>query len=245
MSQISAEQIRRHSSPSDAWLVVEGGLPQHSYKGRLDLRTKNGHTQDDEVHKRLLSDSHTKVLEAQQRQSGKVASARRRLPRLKDLTNLDDMEIAALIVLPPLASAFYACGSDTEASLQANRLAFSRYYFNPRVLRRVDTVDTSVTLFGKPYPLPIMGSAVGNTHMAGPDCDWHLTNGLAQCKLPHMVSTFDLQKRAKSENIFADHFLQLYVQRDHATSTKLVRQAVKEGAHAVFVTVDVAQIANR
>ncbi|SOV06699.1 uncharacterized protein UDID_01852 [Ustilago sp. UG-2017a] len=282
MSQISAEQIRRHSSLSDAWLVVEGGvydvtsyldshpggkamllkyagkdatiafkaahttsalsqLPQHAYKGRLDLRTQNGHTQDDEVHKRLLSDSDTKVLEAQQRQNEKVASARRRLPRLKDITNLDDMEIAALTVLPPLASAFYARGSDTEASLQANRLAFSRYYFNPRVLRRVDTVDTSVTLFGKQYPLPIMGSAVGNTHMAGPDCDWHLTKGLAQCKLSHMVSTFaatsilDLQERARSENISADHFLQLY----------LVRQAVQEGAHAVFVTVDVAQIGNR
>lgn len=26
MSQISAEQIRRHSSLSDAWLVVEGGV---------------------------------------------------------------------------------------------------------------------------------------------------------------------------------------------------------------------------
>ncbi|KAJ1033321.1 hypothetical protein NDA13_001313 [Ustilago tritici] len=211
MSQISAEQIRRHSSPSDAWLVVEGGAGKDARIAFKAAHTTSALSQ--------LPQHAYKVLEAQQRQSEKVASARRRLPRLKDITNLDDMEIAALTVLPPLASAFYARGSDTEASLQANRLAFSRYYFKPRVLRRVDTVDTSVTLFGKLYPLPIMGSAVGNTHMAGPDCDWHLTKGLAQCKLPHM--------------------------RDHATSTKLVRQAVKEGAHAVFVTVDVAQIGNQ
>ncbi|KAJ1032721.1 hypothetical protein NDA16_000742 [Ustilago loliicola] len=226
-------------------------LPEHAYKGRLALPANSDGTQDDEAHKRLLSDSNTKLLESQQRQSEQVASARRRLPRLKDNANLDDMENAALTVLPPLAAAFYAGGSDTEASMQANRLAFSRYYFNPRVLRRVDAVDTSVILFGKQYPLPIMGSAVGNTHMAGPDCDWHLTKGLAQCQLPHMVSTFaatsilDLQKRTKSENIAADHFLQLYVQRDHATSARLVKRAVKEGAHAVFVTVDVAQIGNR
>ncbi|SAM77719.1 related to CYB2-L-lactate dehydrogenase (cytochrome b2) [Ustilago bromivora] len=232
MSQISAEQIRRHSSPSDAWLVVEGGvydvtsyLDSHPDGKAMLLKDagkdatiafKAAHTTS--ALSQLPQHAY-KVLEAQQRQSEKVASARRRLPRLKDITNLDDMEIAALTVLPPLASAFYARGSDTEASLQANRLAFSRYYFNPRVLRRVDTVDTSVTLLGKQYPLPIMGSAVGNTHMAGPDCDWHLTKGLAQCKLPHM--------------------------RDHATSTKLVRKAVKEGAHAVFVTVDVAQIGNQ
>ncbi|SPO21651.1 related to CYB2 - L-lactate dehydrogenase (cytochrome b2) [Ustilago trichophora] len=226
-------------------------LPQHAYKGRLALATNADGTLDDQEHKRLLSDSDTKLLESQQRLSEQVKLARRRLPRLKDITNLDDMENAALTVLPPLAAAFYAGGSDTEASLQANRLSFSRYYFNPRVLKRVDTVDTSVTLFDKRYPLPIMGSAVGNTHMAGPDCDWHLTKGLAQCRLPHMVSTFaatsilELQKRAKAENLDAVHFLQLYVQRNHSASAQLVTQAMQGGAHAVFVTVDVAQIGNR
>ena len=292
MPQVTAQEVQRHASPSDAWLVVEGGvydvtsyldshpggkalllryagkdatqafkaahstsvlsqLPQHAYKGRLAIAHNDDGTQDDQAHKYLQSDSDTKLLEAQQRQNEQVALARKRLPRLKDITNLDDMESAALTVLPPLAAAFYAGGSDTEASLHANRLAFSRYYFNPRVLRRVDKVDTSVTLFGKQYPLPIIGSAVGNTHMAGPDCDWHLTKGLAQCHLPHMVSTFaatsilDLQERAKTENVDANHFLQLYVQRDHTTSARLVKQAVQGGAHAVFVTVDVAQIGNR
>lgn len=226
-------------------------LPKHAYKGTLATSPNADGAQDHEAHKHLLSDSDTKLLESQQRLSEHVAAARRRLPRLKDITNLDDMETAALGVLPPLAAAFYAGGSDTETSMRANRLAFCRYYFNPRVLKRVDTVDTSVTLFGTRYPLPIVGSAVGNTHMAGPDCDWHLTKGLAQCGLPHMVSTFaatsilDLQERARTENLQVHHFLQLYVQRDHATSAQLVKQATQGGAHAVFVTVDVAQIGNR
>lgn len=292
MSRITVDQVQRHSSLSDAWLVVHGGvydvtsyldshpggkalllkyagkdatqafmtahstsvlcqLPQNSYKGTLALATNQDGSIDDEAHKRLVSHSDARLREVQQQQNEQVSLARRRLPRLKDIVNLQDMQDAALTVLPPLAAAFYAGGSDTEASMQANHLAFSRYYFNPRVLRRVDAVDTSVTLFGKRYPLPIMGSAVGNTHMVGSDCDWHLTKGLAQCRLPHMVSTFaatpilDLQQRAKKEKMGVDHFLQLYVQRDHATSARLVRQAVENGAHAVCVTVDVAQIGNR
>ncbi|EST06179.1 FMN-dependent dehydrogenase [Kalmanozyma brasiliensis GHG001] len=293
MAQVTVNEVQRHASAADAWLVIEGGvydvtsyldshpggktlllnyagkdatqafkaahstsvlsqLPQSSYKGALTLPTNSDGTIDEKERERLVSHSDAKLLESQQQQSEQITLARRRLPRLKDIVNIQDMEQAALTVLPPLAAAFYAGGSDTEATMHANQLAFSRYYFNPRVLRRVDKVDTSVTLFGKAYPLPIIGSAVGNTHMAGPDCDWHLTKGLAQCRLPHMVSTFaatsihDLQKRAKEENLaFCVHFIQLYVQRDHATSAQLVKQAVEQGAHAVFVTVDVAQIGNR
>lgn len=292
MSTVTVEEVQRHSSSTDAWLVVEDGvydvtsyldshpggkalllkyagkdatqafkaahstsvlsqLHKNAYKGKLAQSLNSDGSRNEEAIKQLRSDSDTKLVESQQRQSQQAASARRSLPRLKDIVNLDDMENAALSVLPPLASAFYAGGSDTESSLHASRIAFSRYYFNPRVLRRVDAVDTSVTLFGKQYPLPIMGSAVGNTHMAGPDCDWHITKALAHCQLPHMVSNFaatsilDLQKRAKLDKIDVNHFFQLYVQRDHSTSARLVQQAIQGGAHAVFVTVDVAQIGNR
>src|SRR5882762_1208217 len=44
---------------------------------------------------------------------------------------------------------------DAEATLKANREAFSKYYLRPRRLNDVSKVDTSVDILGVKYPNPI------------------------------------------------------------------------------------------
>ena len=73
--------------------------------------------------------------------------------------------------------------------MRANRDAFGRYEFCPRVLRDVSTVDTSSTLLGAPLPFPLVLAPTGYTRIADPQGELAVARAAQRSGVPYTLST--------------------------------------------------------
>ena len=76
------------------------------------------------------------------------------LPRALALLSLDDFEQAARRRLPRPIFGYIAGAAEDNQSLRANRDAFARYGFVPRVLVNVSARSQQFDLFGRRYDAP-------------------------------------------------------------------------------------------
>src|SRR5262245_25349424 len=53
-------------------------------------------------------------------------------------------------------------GTETETTLERNRLAIDSLAFRPRVLRNVETVDTGARVLGQQLRLPVILAPIGS-----------------------------------------------------------------------------------
>ncbi|MGH2378016.1 MAG: alpha-hydroxy acid oxidase [Candidatus Limnocylindria bacterium] len=77
-------------------------------------------------------------------------------PDLATLLSVEEMEQVAKARLPVASYAYVASGSGAEVTLRANRAAFSRWAFRPRVLVNVKDRDLSTTVLGAKIDLPVL-----------------------------------------------------------------------------------------
>ena len=69
------------------------------------------------------------------------------------------------------AFAYVAGGAGAEETMRANRRAFERVSIVPLTLRDVSQRDTSVELFGRRLPAPILPAPIGVLDLAHRDAD--------------------------------------------------------------------------
>jgi len=75
---------------------------------------------------------------------------------LAGLLNVDEMEQVAKGKLPVGSYAYVASGAGAEVTMRANRAAFGRWAFRPRVLVNVKDRDLSTTVLGARIDLPVL-----------------------------------------------------------------------------------------
>lgn len=75
---------------------------------------------------------------------------------LRQLLNVDELEQVAKARLPIGSYAYVASGAGAEVTMRANRAAFGRWAFRPRVLVDVRDRDLSTTVLGAKVDLPIL-----------------------------------------------------------------------------------------
>ncbi len=85
--------------------------------------------------------------------------------------NLHEFEDVAKRKINQMAYDYIAAGAADDLTLQANREAFSRYWFRRRVMIDVTEVDTSVELLGQTLEHPIMLAPFGAKALLHPDGD--------------------------------------------------------------------------
>src|SRR5919199_5015937 len=73
--------------------------------------------------------------------------------------------------------------------MAANRAAFERWRIVPRMLRDVSRRDTSVELFGRRLPAPILLAPIGVLEMAHRDADVAAARAAAAEGVPMVVSS--------------------------------------------------------
>ena len=81
---------------------------------------------------------------------------------------LADYEQAAMAALDPGAQAYYFGGAGDEITLRDNVAAWGRLAIRPRVLTGVGQPDLSVTVLGRPRPVPSMPAPTPITSAAPP-----------------------------------------------------------------------------
>ena len=76
--------------------------------------------------------------------------------RAGDAINVFDFHETAKRSLMPGHYTYMALGTDDGGTLSANREGFKRFQLRMRRLIDVSNIDTSIELFGRKYPMPII-----------------------------------------------------------------------------------------
>ncbi len=153
-------------------------------------------------------------------------------------------ESQAAAVLPAPVRDFVAGGSGTETTLRLNRAAFDSVTLTPRVLAGVDEPDTTCSILGTDFALPVAVAPMAYQRLLHPEGELLLAQAAAAAGIPFVISTlssFPLEKIAAT----APSWFQLYWLRDRALLTSLVHRAAEAGCTALMVTVTVPVMGRR
>ena len=168
--------------------------------------------------------------------------ARTRAERLRaEAVNIDDLRRLARRRLPNGVFNYIDGGAEDEVTMRANRAAFRRWNFAPRVLRDMSQVDTSTTLLGRRLPFPLVLAPAGFTRMPDPDGELAVARAAARAGIPYCLSTV-ATRSIEEVAAAADgcHWFQLYPLRDRELTRDLVQRAADAGYQAMMPTVDMA-----
>ncbi|SMH47178.1 alpha-hydroxy-acid oxidizing protein [Mesorhizobium australicum] len=152
----------------------------------------------------------------------------------------DALEAKAAAAMSPDAAAYIVGGAGMESTMRANRAAFERHRFVPRVLNDVSTRDLSVELFGRRHAAPVLLAPVGVLEMVHPEADLAVARAAAAEGIGYVFSnqaSVAMEKTAAAMGS-APRWFQLYWSSDDAFVQSLVGRAESCGCEAIVVTLD-------
>ena len=160
--------------------------------------------------------------------------------RLRRAASVEDLREQARRRVPRAVFDYTDGGAGREVSLRRSRAAFDRVEFLPTVLRDVSSVDVSTTVLGRPAALPLVLAPTGFTRMMNHQGEPAVARAAARAGVPYALSTMGTTspERLAAEAPDARRWFQLYLWRDRAASTELVRRAAESGYEALVLTVD-------
>ena len=159
--------------------------------------------------------------------------------RAKDAVNVFDLHEVAKTVMRPSHYAYMATGSDDGGTLQANRDGFRQFRLRVRRLVNTSTVDTSLELFGRRYPVPIMIAPCGSQRGFHPDGELATRRAAVSRQVEMMLSTVS-STSIEDVNAIGDRpaWFQLYASPEVETSIARVKRAEASGSPVLAVTID-------
>src|SRR5512146_1876486 len=109
--------------------------------------------------------------------------------RLGACYDIGDLRRAARRRIPRPVFDYVDGAADEEITVAANVAAFRSWRFLPRVLAGVAAADTSVSLFDRRLPVPLLLGPVGYTRMLHPDGETGAARSALRHGLPYTLST--------------------------------------------------------
>lgn len=164
-------------------------------------------------------------------------AANQQAPLPPTAVNLGDFELLARERMTAMAWEYISGGAGDEITLRWNRDAYDRIKLKPRVLVDVSKLDTSVNLFGRELPFPILLAPAAYQKLVHPEGELATAKGAGAATMVvstmASVSVEDIAAATKQPPWF-----QLYVQPDRGFTKALVQRAEAAGCQALVVTVD-------
>ncbi|MGY2066433.1 alpha-hydroxy-acid oxidizing protein [Blastococcus sp. SYSU DS0619] len=147
-------------------------------------------------------------------------------------------------VLDARAYAYVAGGAGDEATQRANRAAFDRWAVVPRVLRDASVRDTSVELFGRRLPAPLLLGPVGALELVHDEADLAVARAAAATGVPMVFSNqgsvpMEVCAAAMGD---APRWFQLYWSSSDELVESLIGRAEAAGCEALVVTLDTTML---
>ncbi|MBI4191604.1 MAG: alpha-hydroxy-acid oxidizing protein [Betaproteobacteria bacterium] len=163
---------------------------------------------------------------------------------LRKIFCLDDFEEPARRYIPRPIFGYIVSGSETNASIRANRAAYDDLAFVPRVL--VDTGERTqkTILFGRTYDSPFGFSPMGGNSLAAYQGDLVLARAAAKANIPMILSGGALTPLEKVREVGPTAWFQAYLPGERGPITQLVERVARAGYDTLCVTVDVSAAAN-
>jgi len=160
--------------------------------------------------------------------------------------NIEELRAIARRRLPRIVFDFLDDGAEDNVSLHRNRRVFDEIRLRPRTLVNVSSRPQAITVFGRPWSMPV---AIGPTGIAGLiayEADIALARAAGRMGVPFVLSTASTvameDVRAASDGIM---WFQLYMSKDREAARALVDRARVAGYEALVVTTDVVVLGNR
>ncbi|MFE6975850.1 aminotransferase class I/II-fold pyridoxal phosphate-dependent enzyme [Streptomyces sp. NPDC057682] len=153
---------------------------------------------------------------------------------------------AARAVLPADVWDFLEGGADEEETLRSNTEAFRRVRLRPRMLTGTTVCDTSVTVLGQTWPVPVGVAPTAHHALFHETGEGAVVAGAASLGLPVVVSSLAGAALEELRALTAAPlWFQLYPLRDPQDTEALVRRAESAGCDALVVTVDAPRLGRR
>ena len=156
------------------------------------------------------------------------------------LASVSDFERAARARMSAMAWEYVSGGAGDEQTLTWNTNAYADIRLRSRVLVDVSTLDTSVQLFGRTLPHPILLAPTAYHKLVHPDGESETARGAAAAGSTMIVSSFATERidHVAQSAPDASLWFQLYVQPDRGFTRALVQRAEAAGCQALCLTVD-------
>jgi isopentenyl diphosphate isomerase/L-lactate dehydrogenase-like FMN-dependent dehydrogenase len=138
------------------------------------------------------------------------------------------------------AFAYVAGAAGAEETMRANRRAFEQVAIVPRMLRDVSARDTSVELFGRQLPGPVLLAPIGVLELAHPEADLAAARAAASIGVPSIFSSqasFPMEEVAAAMGD-APRWFQLYWSTSEELVASFVGRAERCGCEAIVITLD-------
>jgi L-lactate dehydrogenase (cytochrome) len=132
--------------------------------------------------------------------------------------------------------------------MNANRTAYRRIRFRPRVLRKVGEVDPSTEILGKKSSLPIWIAPCALAKLGHPLGEVNLTRGAGETGIMQVISSnssCSLEELAAERTEGQELAWQLYVATDRDRAEKTIKKAFNLGMSSIWLTVDAPVGGNR
>lgn len=165
--------------------------------------------------------------------------------RLKNVLCLDDFEAPARRFLPRPVFGYISGGVETNASMNANRSAFSEFEFLPRVLVNTRSRHQKTTLLGRTYDLPFGFPPMGSTALAAYRGDYSLAKVAADLNTVMIQSGASLTPMEQLKASGPTAWFQAYLPGENDIITNLVERVKRAGFDTLVLTVDVQVNSNR
>jgi L-lactate dehydrogenase (cytochrome) len=142
------------------------------------------------------------------------------------------------------AYAYVAGGAGDEVTQRANRAAFDTWAVVPRVLRDVSRRDTTVELFGRTPPGPVLLGPVGALELVHRGADLAVARAAAAEGVPMVFSNQASVSMEDCAAVMGDapRWFQLYWSTSDELVESLVARAEKAGCDALVVTLDTTML---
>ncbi|WP_408602547.1 alpha-hydroxy acid oxidase [Paraburkholderia guartelaensis] len=165
--------------------------------------------------------------------------------RLRGILSLADFETAARVVLPRPLFGYVSGAAEDGLSLAANRAAFERIRFRPRVLVDVSHRSQSTTLFGTSYASPFGIAPIGISAMSAYRGDVALATAAKLEGVPAIMSGSSLIPMEEVQAAAPGTWFQAYLPGDPARIDALIERIRAAGFLTLVLTVDIPVWANR
>ncbi|HET6746463.1 MAG TPA: alpha-hydroxy acid oxidase [Candidatus Limnocylindria bacterium] len=168
-------------------------------------------------------------------------------PRVDDtsLLNIHDYERTAMERLSEQARSYYVSGAMDERTLHDNRAAFARRRLLPRVMTDISTVDTSVSVLGRRWRMPLFTAPTALHRLAHPDGELATARAAAARGITMTLSTSASTDLAEVAETGCPRWFQVYLLADPGARRALVERAVEHGYEALVMTVDLQRLGRR
>lgn len=274
----SLSQVAQHNTKQSCWVIIKNKvydvtdfLPEHpggsaiilKYGGRDATAAYEPIHPPDALEKNLPPEKHLGDIDnAAQSQLESASKNRKKTedefrmdreqaakPSINRILNLQEMEDVARKVLSHKAWAYYSSASDEEITNVENARAFTRFFFNARVMKPIGKCETATTILGIKSTLPIFASGAALAKLGHPRGEANITEGAGRTGIIQMVSS---NASLSPEQIASSRlspsqplFFQLYKHKNDTIAEERVRKIEALGYNAIFLTVDAPVPGNR